>query len=169
MKPGRSIASEYIAGDSPETNFFNRTRLPVCDQGLRGYRLRMSTVVFLKVSTMLSGGARGSRDNVSVLPIGLSKGIMGRGSTNCCISPGQHYAFRGSTGVPRQCLRAPDWLEQRYNGPRKYEPCTRFSSMDQGAFGDDETGMLFSAANLSRSCRPRNLSQNSDSRHGAMT
>ena len=31
---------------------------------------------------MLSGGARGSRDNVSVLPIGLNKGIMGRGSTN---------------------------------------------------------------------------------------
>ena len=38
----------------------------------------------------------------------------------CCISPGQHYAFRGSTGVPRQCLRAPNWLEQRYNGPGKY-------------------------------------------------
>ncbi len=31
---------------------------------------------------MLSGGARGSRDNVSGLPIRLNKGIMGRGSTN---------------------------------------------------------------------------------------
>ncbi len=31
---------------------------------------------------MLSEGARGSRDNVSGLPIGLNKDIMGRGSTN---------------------------------------------------------------------------------------
>ena len=37
------------------------------------------------------------------------------------ISPGQNCAFRGSTGVPKQCLWAPDWLEQRYNGPGKYE------------------------------------------------
>ena len=37
-----------------------------------------------------------------------------------CISPGQHSAFRGSTGVLRQCFGAPGWLEQRYNGPGKY-------------------------------------------------
>lgn len=35
----------------------------------------------------------------------------------CCISLDQHYAFKGSTEVPRQCFGAPNWLEQRYNGP----------------------------------------------------
>ena len=40
------------------------------------------TVVFLQVSTMLSGKARESRDNISELSIGLSKGIMGWGNTN---------------------------------------------------------------------------------------
>ena len=40
------------------------------------------SVVVLQVSILLSGGARESRDNVSGLPNGLSKGIMGWGSTN---------------------------------------------------------------------------------------
>ena len=31
-------------------------------------------------------------------------------------------AFRGSTGVPRQCFGAPDYLEQRHNGLEKYGP-----------------------------------------------
>ena len=35
---------------------------------------RLLSVVFLQVSTMLSGGARKSRDNVSGLSIGLNKG-----------------------------------------------------------------------------------------------
>ena len=42
--------------------------------------------------------------------------------TYCCISPGQHSAFRGSTGVPKQCFGAPTWVEQRYNGLEKYKP-----------------------------------------------
>ena len=44
------------------------------------------------------------------------------GMAVCYICPGQNYAFRGSTGVPRQYLGAPDWLEQRYHGVGKYEP-----------------------------------------------
>ncbi len=41
---------------------------------------------------MLSEGARGSRDNVSGLPIRLNKGIMGRGSTNL-LSRGCRHAM----------------------------------------------------------------------------
>ena len=41
-----------------------------------------TTVVFVQVRSLLSGGARESRDNVSGLPIGLNKGIMGWRSTN---------------------------------------------------------------------------------------
>ena len=40
----------------------------------------------------------------------------------CWISPGQHSAFRGSTGVPRQCFGAPDGLEQSYMGWRSTNP-----------------------------------------------
>ena len=32
------------------------------------------------------------------------------------VSSDQHYAFRGSTGVPRQWFGALNWLEQRYHG-----------------------------------------------------
>ena len=42
----------------------------------------LSPVVVLQVSIVLSGGARESRDNISGLPNGLNKGIMGWGSTN---------------------------------------------------------------------------------------
>ena len=42
----------------------------------------MYTVVFLQVSTTLSGGVRESRDNTSGLPIGLNKDIMGWENTN---------------------------------------------------------------------------------------
>lgn len=38
-----------------------------------------------------------------------------------CISPGQHYAFKGSTRVPRTFFGALDWVEQRYTGLGKYE------------------------------------------------
>ena len=43
----------------------------------------------------------------------------------CCISLGQRFAFRGSTGVPRQCLGVPSWLEQKYNKLGKSEPGLR--------------------------------------------
>ena len=39
-------------------------------------------VVFLQVRLMLSGGAQEFQDNVSGLPTGLNKGLMGWGSTN---------------------------------------------------------------------------------------
>ena len=48
--------------------------------------------------------------------------MMGWGNTDYCFSPGQHYAFRGSMGVPRQCFGALNWLEQRCNGLGNYEP-----------------------------------------------
>ena len=41
-----------------------------------------SPVVFLQVSTMLSGGARESEDNVSGRSNGLNKGVVGWGNTN---------------------------------------------------------------------------------------
>ena len=63
---------------------------------------------------------------------------------DCCISPGQHCAFRGSTGVPRQCLRAPDWLEQSYNGPGKYEPKRDISNEFGGSTGGEvQRGLIF--------------------------
>ena len=40
---------------------------------------------------------------------------MGWGNTDCCISPGQHYAFKGSTGVLGQCFGALNWLEGNTN------------------------------------------------------
>ena len=36
----------------------------------------------------------------------------------------QSYAFRGGTGVPRQCFGAPDRLEQRFDGLGRYEPAS---------------------------------------------
>ena len=48
--------------------------------------------------------------------------IIIAGDKYCCISPGQHCAFSGSTGVPRQCFGTLSWLEQRYDGLEKYEP-----------------------------------------------
>lgn len=52
---------------------------------MRGRRARLesrASVVFLQVSTMLSRGARESRDIVSGLAIDLNKGKMGRGNTD---------------------------------------------------------------------------------------
>lgn len=43
---------------------------------------RQESVVFLQVSTMVSRGARGSRDSVSGLLISLNKGVMGWGNTD---------------------------------------------------------------------------------------
>ena len=42
-----------------------------------------------------------------------------------CISPDQHHAFKGSTGVPRQCSGAPKGVEERHNGLEKYEHSLR--------------------------------------------
>jgi hypothetical protein len=44
----------------------------------------------------------------------------------------------------------------------------RLASRLQGDLGEDETGMLFSAANFRRSCRPWKRLKNLGMRHGAM-
>ena len=51
----------------------------------------------------------------------------------CFMSPGQHHAFRGSTGVLRQDSGTLNWLEQRYNGLGKYEP--RYGDVVRWPFG----------------------------------
>ena len=46
--------------------------------------------------------------------------VISASAAALCISPGQHSG--GATGVSRQCLGAPGWLKQRYDGLGKYRP-----------------------------------------------
>ena len=61
------------------------------------------------------------------LALQLAGCTVGLVAAICGNSLGQHYTFRGSTGIPRQCFWAPERLEQRYNGLGKYEPSVGIS------------------------------------------
>ena len=85
-------------------------------------------------------GCKGLTDKISMVEIPnyliarfFTRSIVARSSehvpSNICVrqkalffSPGQNYAFKGSTGVPRQCLGTPNYHEQRHSGLGKYEP-----------------------------------------------
>ena len=76
-------------------------------------------------SHLISLKLRASRSLLSVLSFPLFIAVSL--AAGCCISPGQSYACRGSTGVSRQYFGAPDRLEQRFNGLGKYEPSQTFA------------------------------------------